>query len=144
MRQQITTTVNRALLFAALIAILLGGNTYSQNNEALAKSKYPFAIENLNAGITSDNPGLRKSAIYMAGYYQINGSVDALISQLDKETNSGIKVLIALTLFQIGDERGIEKIEELAKTESDSHVRHMYASVLSEYAEIMNSTFASN
>jgi hypothetical protein len=69
------------------------------------------AIKNYARGIESENAGLRKSAVYMAGIYKMNALVKTLMRQFSKEKDDDIKVMIALTLYMIGDERGIAAVE---------------------------------
>ena len=64
-------------------------------------------------GMRSDNEGLRKSSIYIAGFYNIQELVAPLIQILIGESDINIKVLAALALYKIGDSSGIKAISEL-------------------------------
>lgn len=90
-------------------------------------------IANLVTGIKSDNLGLRKSAIYLAGLYGISETVPALIDQLKKEENAEVKVLTALVLYRLEDPRGIEAIENLYKHDENAHVKRMSKAILDEF-----------
>jgi hypothetical protein len=90
-------------------------------------------IANLITGIKSDNLGLRKSAIYLAGLYGISETVPALIDQLKKEENAEVKVLTALVLYRLEDPRGIEAIENLYKYDENTHVKRMSKAILDEF-----------
>ncbi|MCC6636280.1 MAG: hypothetical protein IT278_00980 [Ignavibacteriaceae bacterium] len=48
-----------------------------------------------------------------------------MCDELKNEINPAIKVLIALTLYKIGDEKSLEAIENLSKTERDDDTRRM-------------------
>jgi HEAT repeat protein len=71
-----------------------------------------IAIKNYSKGIESENAGLRKSAVYMAGAYRITGLVKTLLKQFSKEKDDDIKIMIALAIYLIGDERGIAAVEK--------------------------------
>jgi len=90
-------------------------------------------IGNLITGIKSDNLGLRRSAIYLAGLYTVSETVPALIEQLKNEDNSDVKVLTALVLYRLEDPRGIEAIEKLYRQDDDARVRRMSKAILDEF-----------
>jgi len=90
-------------------------------------------IGNLLTGITSENLGLRKSAIYLAGLYGVNEAVPTLIEQLKKEENADVKVLTALVLFRLEDPKGIEAIENLYKNDDNVRVKRMSKAILDEF-----------
>ena len=48
-------------------------------------------VQNLANGIASDNAGLKKSCIYFAGFYEIEGLVKPLLKQLKKEQDSNTR-----------------------------------------------------
>jgi HEAT repeat protein len=90
-------------------------------------------IANLVTGIKSDNLGLRKSAIYLAGLYQISETVPTLIDQLKKEENAEVKVLTALVLYRLEDPRGIEAIENLYMSDENARVKRISKAILDEF-----------
>jgi len=90
-------------------------------------------IGNLLTGIKSENLGLRKSAIYLAGLYGVNETVPTLIEQLKKEGNADVKVLTALVLFRLEDPKGIDAIENLYKNDENARVKRMSKAILDEF-----------
>jgi hypothetical protein len=48
----------------------------------------------------------------MAGAYRITGLVKTLLKQFSKEKDDDIKIMIALAIYLIGDERGIAAVEK--------------------------------
>ena len=90
-------------------------------------------IGNLLTGIKSENLGLRKSAIYLAGFYGVSETVPALIDQLKKEENADVKVLTALVLFRLDDPKGIDAIENLYKNDENARVKRMSKAILDEF-----------
>ncbi|HEY4755254.1 MAG TPA: hypothetical protein VIH28_04270 [Ignavibacteriaceae bacterium] len=110
----------------------------SPNKLSIAYNQYDekqFAnfIANLSVVIQAENSGLRKSAIYLAGLYSLNEVVPTLVSQLEKENNSDIKILIALALYRMEDPIGMEAVEKLYKNESNVRVKRMSKAILDEF-----------
>ncbi|GAB1442924.1 hypothetical protein MASR2M39_17600 [Ignavibacteriales bacterium] len=113
----------KSLSVMMVVLMLLATTTNTE-----AQRKYQFnknSIESLRDGITSNNNGLRRSAIYMAGFYEINEVANTLCDELKNEINPAVKVLIALALYKIGDENSLNMIESLSKTEKDDDTRRM-------------------
>ena len=98
--------------FAANIAV-------AQRNIDLTKLN-SSAKKNLVMAINSDNTGLKRSAVYFAGYYKINEAVDPLINLLNSSsTDISLKTLAAYSLHQIGDEECVDALKELSAYCSD-------------------------
>lgn len=116
-----------------LLVIALNADIGLQAQSNKYKNITQHSIETLKQGIKSDNPGLRKSSIYMAGLYKIDEAVDALTEQLAKEKSSGTKILIALALYNIGNPDGMEAVKELAKRDSDKEVKRMSTVLYREF-----------
>ena len=110
----------------------------SMNNSYLADKEYTekqFAnfIANLSVAIQAENSGLRKSAIYLSGLYEITEAVPVLVDQLKKEENANVKILTALVLFRLEDPRGMEAIENLYKHDENARVKNMSKAILDEF-----------
>ncbi len=121
----------KSLLLTLIIFAVLTPLMSAQKNR-----HYEFdskAIANLNMGIQSDNEGLKKSSIYLAGSYSLSNCVEALVEQLSKEKNPDVKILIALSLYKIGDEQGIKAIENLAANDSSFKVKRMGQAILAQF-----------
>ena len=123
-------------LYFALVAILfvlLVTDTFGQNQKVSDLAKNKFALENLVAGIHSENHGVRENTIYFAGQYRFIDTEDALIEQLKVEKDSDIKVLIGLALFRMNSEKGMNELQILTKTDSNPRVRRMSQAIYNEY-----------
>jgi len=73
------------------------------------------SIKTLIKGINSQNSGLARSSIYLAGYYGFEWAVDPLINILNdssKETN--LRVLAAYSLYMIDNESGIQAVKDVS------------------------------
>jgi hypothetical protein len=124
-----------------LITSISYSQSHNQKNKFKKASVSEFSdtqwtengIANLITGIKSDNLGLRKSAIYLAGLYEISETVPTLIDQLKKEDNAEVKVLTALVLFRLEDPIGIEAIENLYMYDENARVKRMSKAILDEF-----------
>jgi len=121
------------LLTVTLAATLLIGAGFAQKNSIKDVTSNKHALENLVAGIHSDNTGLKRSAIYFAGKYRIAESEEALIAQLKEENDPSTRILIALVLYEMGSEEGLLEVKELSLKDEDARVRRMATQIYNEY-----------
>lgn len=133
--------MKKIVLTSAVILVLLSGSVFAQksdketikiNTASIHLDKR--ALADLERGIKSDNSGLRKSSIYMAGYYEVKASTNALVEQLGVEEDANTRILIALSLFRIGDVNGLDAVKKLSQNDSSSKVRKISAAILKEAA----------
>jgi HEAT repeat protein len=126
------------LFMIVLLAALLSNTLFAKSslpglvNELESRIKESCVI-NLVKGIESDNIGLKRSCIYFAGLYEIKGTVDALVKQLQMVEDPDTRILITLALYKIGDKDGIKAIEQLAKNDESAMVREMSAALLNQF-----------
>ena len=136
------------ILFALITAALGFTNDINAKGIKSQKSKVTIekyelpdnAVKSLIQGIKSDNPGLRKSAIFYAGQYKLEAAVDCLIEELQKEDDPGTKILIALSLYKIGNPIAIEYINDMANYSEDTNLKNMFSAIYNEF--ILNSSIA--
>lgn len=120
-------------------AVLIGGMlmvsslAYAKNDPSELNRKNKNAIENLKVGIKSDNNGLKKSSIYFAGYYRLAETVPVLTEQIKKESDPKIRILIALVLYKIGDEKSIDLVKEMAAKDNNPEVRRICTCIYDAY-----------
>ena len=123
---------------AVLMMVLLTAQLTAAQSSARESinGKYQFnerEVGDLVRGIHSENPGLKKSSIYLAGSYQIKEVVEPLVTQLENEKDPETRVLIALVLYRIGDLRGMEAVENLAAADKNPRVRRMSNAILQDF-----------
>ena len=126
-------------LLAAFIFIFAAPSILPQNQKTDIDPRF---INNLNVGIESSNEGLRKSCIYFTGLYMLKECVPTLIEQLKKEEIADVKILIALSLYRIGDENGMKAVEKLSMYDENAKVRKMGNAILTEFEN--NKRYTSN
>lgn len=94
------------------------------------------AIDNLKAAIISDNLGVRRSAIFHAGYYRASQAAATLLKQLRIEKDPSTRILIALSLYKLNDDNALKVVKELSGSDSDKRVRNMCSAIYNEYLEV--------
>jgi HEAT repeat protein len=132
-------------LTAVLLAAVLTSSGYAQKNSIKDVTPNKHALENLVAGIHSDNTGVKRSAIYFAGKYRIAESEEALIAQLKEENDPSTRILIALVLYEMGSEEGLLEVKDLSLNDKDAKVRRMATQIYTEYLvnDLSNSSLTS-
>ncbi|OGU34018.1 MAG: hypothetical protein A2068_09235 [Ignavibacteria bacterium GWB2_35_6b] len=148
MKNQITTLTVTVILFALLTAAFVfasdvnaQGLKSQRGRVVIEKYELPVnAVKSLIMGIKSDNDGLRKSAIFYAGQYKLEAAVDCLIEELQKEEDSSTKILIALSLYKIGNPIAIDYIKEVAANDENENVKNMFSTIYNEF--IFDTSFA--
>jgi len=129
---KIRTMTVALTLFLALSAISTSINAASGSTS----NKPQFtneSIESLKMGVKNDNEGVRKCCIYFAGKYKIAELKDELVDQISKEQNPRIRILIALSLYQLENGDGIELLKIFALNDKDQEVRRMCTAIYNEY-----------
>jgi len=116
-----------AVLAVALSLVLFTGLT-AQKKAVLNESH----MQNLIMAVKSDNDGLKRSGIYWAGYYKVEKMVPLLLEEFAHE-NSKNKILIALSLYQMGKDSCIIKLMELSKNERNFEVKRICTAVVEQY-----------
>ncbi|MCK9211229.1 MAG: hypothetical protein M0P61_10375 [Ignavibacteriaceae bacterium] len=116
-----------AVLAVALSLVLFTGLT-AQKKAVLAENH----MQNLIMAVKSDNDGLKRSGIYWAGYYKVEKMVPLLVEEFTHESSKN-KILIALSLYQMGEDSCIIKLMELSKDERNFEVKRICNAVVEQY-----------
>lgn len=106
-----------------LFISLTGGIISAQETDKKISNEQ--IIENLIKGIKSDNQGLRVSAAYYLGENRSSEAVELLMQMLREGNDYSERLIAALSLYKIGDERGIFLIKRIAELEEDSQITKM-------------------
>jgi len=122
-----------ALTLLLYLVACINQNLFAQPNSISNVTKNEYALDNLKAGINSENNGIRKSAIYFAGKYRIAEVVKCLIERLEKEEEPSIRLLIAYSLYEIKDADGMNAVKELSLNDKNVNVKRMSFNLYDEY-----------
>ncbi|MDZ7764093.1 MAG: HEAT repeat domain-containing protein [Melioribacteraceae bacterium] len=115
------------LLVLGLLTTLCGLS--AQNKDFNEKE-----IENLAAGILSDNYGLQRSSIYFAGYYKVAEVVNEVTEVMLTSDEPNIKILAALALYEIGKEEALNDFAQLVNNnQEDLKVRKMVKAIYDKW-----------
>ena len=74
-------------------------------------------IKNLETALQSNNEGLTKSAVYLAGKYKIAEVTDELCTLYTNSNNTNLKYLIAIALYKIGTEKSNSAVITLCQND---------------------------
>jgi len=132
-KSRITGKATKTFLTAVLLAALLLGSVYAQKNSIKDVTPNKYALQNLVAGIQSDNTGVKRSSIYFAGKYRVAETESTLIAQLKQEKDPSTRILIALVLYEMGSVEGLLAIKQLAQNDENARVRRMATQIYNEY-----------
>jgi len=134
--KRLSITGLAAVLFLSSAALAWDpGKVQSQSG-----TKYKFTvnqIEQLKEGIKSENAGLRKSCIWYAGVYEVEETEELLIEQLESEKDPSVSILIAMALFKIGNDKGLDAIGQLSVSHSPE-IKIIGAAVYDQLADELN------
>jgi hypothetical protein len=107
-----------------LFLVILGNATisFAQKNYKEVKIN-SSSVKNLIAALNSENIGLRKSAVYFAGYYKIDEVVEPLSNILNSSSaDFSTRSLAAYSLFEIGNGECLNILEESGKKCKDKRL----------------------
>lgn len=126
--KQSSLVVVLSFLFLSLFSNI---NINAQKNNSRIIELNKNEIGNLTNAIKSDNAGLRKSGIYLAGKYRVSELSETLLEQLKNEDQPELRILLVRVLFIIDDQKYIDNIYELAINDTHPRVRKMASAIYS-------------
>ena len=119
MHKVITCLIILFLLFAS-------NNLFAQEStEDQSTITEEDIIDNLLAGLESNNLGLKASCAYYLGERKSSEAVIPLMALLKSDKEDEARIMAAHSLFKIGDGRGIYAIKQRAKFETNEQVKRM-------------------
>jgi len=124
---------NTIILTVTFLAALFLSSVNAQTQSINEITSNKYALKNLVAGIHSDNLGVKRSSVYFAGKYKIAETEDELISQLKQEEDPSTRILIALVLFEMGSEEGLNEVKDISMNDEDSKVRRITTQIYNDY-----------
>jgi hypothetical protein len=113
------------LLFAVSLILILSFPLLPQETAVRNSSEMQACFETLQQGLNSDNVGLKAGCAYMVGVLQCQRSVITLLQILHSSSSEELRILAALSLYKIGDPRGIFAIKQAIKFDESKRVQRM-------------------
>ena len=111
-----------ATLFAVSLFLLLSQLLFPQEIANLNYHVKEACIKTLFEGINSENEGLQAGCAYMFGELCCNKAVISLLEILHNNPKEEMRILAALSLYKIGDLRGIFAIKQAIKFDESERV----------------------
>lgn len=107
----------------ALAIILALPATAGDLRKDIGEAKYDLAVQNLLKGVSSENTGLRRSAIYQLGQLEAQDAVIPLMRVLRSCPDEGCRVAAAWALCKIGDDRGVYAVKQAVRFDDSKKVQ---------------------
>jgi len=126
----------RNYLFTVMLAVLL--SPFVSNGQSFETQVFDLSdnsIESLIEGINSDNEGLKRACVYLAGKYKISVTVAALRDQLAADNTSANKILIARALYEIGDFGCMYNLKRVAVADTSAKARRICSAIYTALAK---------
>jgi HEAT repeat protein len=115
-----TGIVFGAIALAIVLALpARAGDIKNQIGEA----KYELAVQNLLNGVSSENEGLRRSAIYQLGELEAQDAVIPLMRVLRNNADERSRLAAAWALCKIGDLRGVYAVKQAVRFDDSKKVQ---------------------
>jgi len=86
--------------------------------------------------LKDENLGIRASAAQLLGERKVEAAVKPLIKMLKTEKTYNVRLVAAIALYKIGDERAIPELKKLAFSDHRKTVRHVAAAIVQEMKTI--------
>ncbi len=113
------------LLFSVSLTLLLSFRILPQETTKQTSTEMEACFETLEQGLSSENEGLKAGCIYMVGEMRCQKSVVALLKILHSNQSDELRILAALSLYKIGDLRGIFAIKKAITYDESKRVQQM-------------------
>ncbi len=101
-------------------------------------------IQTLLMGLNSENDGVQAGCIYMFGELCCDKAVIPLLRILHNDPREEIRILDALSLYKIGDSRGIFAIKQAGRFDESDRVKRLCKQFFRAYLSDQKKTPVSN
>jgi hypothetical protein len=113
------------ILFAVSLILIFSFQILPQETADRNSSEMEACFKTLQQGLNSDNLGLQAGCAYMVGELSCQRSVITLLKLLHDCPSEELRILAALSLYKIGDLRGIFAIKQAIKLDESKRVQRM-------------------
>jgi len=126
---------SRIILFSVSLLLLLSFQILPQEIADQNISTKETCIKTLLMGLNSENRGLQAGCTYMLGELCCDRGVITLLDVLHNNPSEELRILAALSLYKIGDSRGIYAIKQAIKFDESSRVSRLCEKFYSAYTK---------
>jgi hypothetical protein len=113
------------ILFAVSLILIFSFQILPQETADQNSSEMEACFKTLQEGLNSDNFGLQAGCAYMVGELSCQRSVITLLKLLHDCPSEKLRILAALSLYKIGDSRGIFAIKQAIRFDESKRVQRM-------------------
>ena len=113
------------ILFAVSFFLLLSFRIFPQETATKNSEEMEACFQTLQQGLKSENYGLKAGCAYMIGELRCQRSVITLLSILHDNPSEELRILAALSLYKLGDSRGIYAIKQAISYDESKRVQRM-------------------
>lgn len=119
-----TSCKGSKVLLLAVLALFAMSSILNSQSLIIHEIELPdYAIKNIIQGIKSENEGVRKSCIYIAGKYKIQEASEYLIEELTSLDDGELCSLLVWSLYQIGNESYIKELQIIVKNHNSLELK---------------------
>jgi len=119
----------RVKFFIVFVLVLFISNVANAQIPTLSEKEYN---QYLIKALKEKNVGIRASAAQLLGERKVRDAVDPLIKMLKTEQNKSARIVAALALYNIGDEKALPFLKKFAKCEKCKTAKHVMAAIVHE------------
>ena len=112
-------------LFAVSLILLLSVQIIPQETANQNSSQKEACIKTLILGLNTQNLGLQAGCVYMLGEVCCDKRVVKLLGLLRNGRTEELRILAALSLYKIGDTRGLFAIKQAIRFDDSKRVSRM-------------------
>jgi HEAT repeat protein len=126
---------SKTVLFAVSLILILSFQIFPQE---IANQKIPAkeaCIKTLLGGINTENQGLQAGCAYMLGELSCDRGVVTLLDILHNNKSEELRILAALSLYKIGDSRGIYAIKQAIRFDNSERVSRLCETFYKAYLQ---------
>jgi len=116
----------QTVLFTFFLLVAFSFLTYAQTTvQTQTSARKDCVKKSLLIGVESENLGLKSCAAYMLGEFCCDEAVVPLLKILHNSPYEEMRIMAALSLYKIGDSRGIFAIRQATKFDESKRVRKL-------------------
>ena len=86
--------------------------------------------------LQDENLGIRSSAAQLLGERKVVEAVEPLMKMLATEENSSARIVIAMALFQIGNEKALPTLKKVAAKDKNKTVRQVVTAIVQKMESV--------
>lgn len=88
--------------------------------------------QNLIQCLKDDNVGIRSSAAQLLGERKVVQAVEPLINMLQNEKDFKVRIMAAIALHKIGDEKALPVLKKVARTDHNRTARRVISAIVED------------